>query len=180
MESRTYFFDKITGQKIVVDWRDARPGDKQYHWEQRGVPLRIGDRPARCRRPELMVLKRRLDREKLIGFARRDVAPIGCETKLDADSGRDVRKSAGVSRAEHPRRDQLRRNEKDSRRDTADSCRAWFKPDRAAESKIKEQTKATVRCILLEGQSGNRQVHFHRRETDTRSAIRAGVLIQSV
>ena len=37
----TYFFDKLTHQSIVVDWRDARPGDKQYHWEQRGVPFRI-------------------------------------------------------------------------------------------------------------------------------------------
>jgi prolyl-tRNA synthetase len=26
--------------------------------------------------------------------------------------------------------------------------RAWFKPDRATEAKIKEQTKATVRCII--------------------------------
>jgi prolyl-tRNA synthetase len=34
--------------------------------------------------------------------------------------------------------------------------RAWFKPDRATEAKIKEQTKATVRCILPgeTGQSG--------------------------
>ena len=38
---KSYFFDKATGQKIIVDWRDARPGDKQYHWEQRGVPFRI-------------------------------------------------------------------------------------------------------------------------------------------
>ena len=31
----------VTHQQIVVDWRDTRPGDKQYHWEQRGVPFRI-------------------------------------------------------------------------------------------------------------------------------------------
>ena len=32
---------RVTHQQIVVDWRDNRPGDKQYHWEQRGVPFRI-------------------------------------------------------------------------------------------------------------------------------------------
>ena len=47
-----------------MDWRDARPGDKQYHWEQRGVPLRIEIGP-RDVAAETVVLKRRLDREKL-------------------------------------------------------------------------------------------------------------------
>src|SRR5205823_5658751 len=36
----SYFFNKASDQRIVVDWRDTRPGDKQYHWEQRGVPFR--------------------------------------------------------------------------------------------------------------------------------------------
>ena len=43
-----YFFDKATNQAIVVDWRDNRPGDKQFHWEQRAegaVPrLEVGPR----------------------------------------------------------------------------------------------------------------------------------------
>ena len=63
---RHYFVDSTTAQKIVVDWRDARPGDKQYHWEQRGVPLRmeIGPRDVAA---GTMVLKRRFDREKIDG-----------------------------------------------------------------------------------------------------------------
>src|SRR5262245_5688579 len=40
-EISSYFFNKTTAQRIIVDWRDSRPGDKQYHWEQRGVPFRI-------------------------------------------------------------------------------------------------------------------------------------------
>src|SRR5687768_2062618 len=30
----TYLFDPATQQRVVADFRDARPGDKQYHWEQ--------------------------------------------------------------------------------------------------------------------------------------------------
>ena len=37
----SFTWDRESHQQIVVDWRDNRPGDKQYHWEQRGVPFRI-------------------------------------------------------------------------------------------------------------------------------------------
>src|SRR5688572_2131518 len=37
----SHVFDALTQQLVVADFRDARPGDKHYHWEQRGVPLRI-------------------------------------------------------------------------------------------------------------------------------------------
>src|SRR5215471_11221400 len=59
----SYFFDKTTHQRIVVDWRDSRPGDKQYHWEQRGVPFRLEVGPRDVAQ-NVAVLKRRLDRSK--------------------------------------------------------------------------------------------------------------------
>jgi len=43
----TYQYDIATEQRIVADFRDARPGDKQYHWEQRGVPFRMEVGPRR-------------------------------------------------------------------------------------------------------------------------------------
>src|SRR5207244_4117830 len=58
-----YTFDTHAHQQIVVDWRDARPGDKQYHWEQRGVPFRMEVGPRDVAQKQF-VLKRRLDREK--------------------------------------------------------------------------------------------------------------------
>ena len=57
------FFDKHTHQKVVIDLRDARPGDKQYHWEQRGVPFRIEVGP-RDVAGGAFVFKHRLDRNK--------------------------------------------------------------------------------------------------------------------
>src|SRR6185369_4642162 len=58
-----YFFDKLSSQAIIVDWRDNRPGDKQFHWEQRGVPFRIEVGP-RDVDGGAFVLKKRLDRSK--------------------------------------------------------------------------------------------------------------------
>src|ERR1019366_2583106 len=78
---KSYFFDKHTGQKIVVDWRDARPGDKQYHWEQRGVPLRIEVGP-RDVAAGVMVLKRRLDRAKE-NLPLKDLSPTWLRGRID-------------------------------------------------------------------------------------------------
>ena len=143
----SYFFDKSTGQKIVVDWRDARPGDKQYHWEQRGVPLRIEIGP-RDVAAGTVVLKRRLDREKLS-------VPIG------EMSGSWLRQKleqiqAAMFQKAREYRDQNTRDAgsydemKKILAEQGGFVRAYFKPDRASEAKIKEQTKATVRCIIRE------------------------------
>jgi len=142
---RNYFFDKITGQKIVVDWRDARPGDKQYHWEQRGVPLRmeIGPRDVAT---GTAVLKRRLDREKL-SVSLSEMTPDWLRAKLSQIQTAMFEKARAF-------RDQNMRDAisyDDMKKIIAEQggfVRAWFKPDRANEAKIKEQTKATVRCIL--------------------------------
>src|SRR6187455_1588249 len=56
---QSYLFNAATEQRIVVDFRDSRPGDKHYHWEQRGVPFRfeVGPRDVDA---GTLVLKSRL------------------------------------------------------------------------------------------------------------------------
>jgi len=54
--------------------------------------------------------------------------------------------------------------------------RCYFKPDREAEAKIKEQTKATVRCIPFEQQGTAGKCIFSGEETTNAGAVRAGVL----
>jgi prolyl-tRNA synthetase len=150
---RSYFFDKVKGQKIVVDWRDARPGDKQYHWEQRGVPLRIEIGP-RDVAGGVMVVKRRLDREKIsiplaelsAGWLRDKFAQIQAIMLDKARNYRDQNTRDAASFDEM----------KKILADQGGFVRAWFTPDRALEAKIKDETKATVRCILppVSGQNG--------------------------
>jgi prolyl-tRNA synthetase len=146
----SFTWDPVSHQQIVVDWRDNRPGDKQYHWEQRGVPFRIEVGP-RDVAAGAFVLKKRLDRSK--------------ETVQAGDASR----AWLVDRLDQVQRDLLGRARafRDASTRRADSydelkrivtteggfVRCFFKPDRANEAKIKEETKATVRLIPLE-QSG--------------------------
>jgi len=162
---KAYFFDKTTGQKIVVDWRDARPGDKQYHWEQRGVPLRIEIGP-RDVAGGTMVLKRRFDREKsAVSLA--ELSPAWLRQKMDQihaamfDRAKLFRDQNTHSAESY---DQL----KDILAKSGGFVRAWFKPDRAAEAKIKDQTKATVRCILLENGGETGKCIYSGETTDSR------------
>jgi prolyl-tRNA synthetase len=146
----SYTWDRETHQQIVVDWRDNRPGDKQYHWEQRGVPFRVEVGP-RDVAGGAFVLKKRLDRSK-------ETVQVG-----------DASRAWLVDRLDQMQRDMLARARafRDTSTRKAESydelkrivtteggfVRCFFKPDRAVEAKIKDETKATVRCIPLD-QSG--------------------------
>jgi prolyl-tRNA synthetase len=164
----SYFFDKITHQRIAVDWRDARPGEKHFHWEQRGVPFRleVGPRDVDA---ESLVLKSRLDRGK--------------ETvRLDAISADWLRKELEAAqdqlceRARRNREENTRRaSSYEELRRTLDESggfvRCYFEPGDEAEEKIQEETRATVRCIpfdqpttpgtcILSGKETNIEVLF--------------------
>ena len=148
----SYFFDKLTHQSIVVDWRDARPGDKQYHWEQRGVPFRIEVGP-RDVDGGAMVVKKRLDRSKeIVPLAQ--VSGQWLHGRLDAVQ-KEMLEKARAYRIANTRvagsYEELKTLVKEG-----GFVRCYFKPDRANEAKIKEETKATVRCIPFDqsGKSG--------------------------
>jgi prolyl-tRNA synthetase len=162
---KSYFFDKVTGQKIVVDWRDSRPGDKQYHWEQRGVPLRIEIGPRDVASGAAMV-KRRLDREKLT-VKLDELSPAWLREKLAAIQSAMFEKAKAFR--DQNTRDAASYDElKKILSEQGGFIRAWFKPDRAAEAKIKEETKATVRCILLEQSGETGKCVYSGQSTDTR------------
>jgi len=158
-----YFFDKSTGQKIVVDWRDARPGDKQYHWEQRGVPFRIEAGP-RDVQGSAFVLKNRLNRDKAI-------VPLA---EVSADWLRQKMTAAHQAMLERAKtfRDQSTRTAgsldelKKILTEHGGFVRCFFQPDIQNERAIKEQTKATVRCIPLDSGGNRGPCVFTGKETD--------------
>src|SRR5205807_685181 len=140
----SYFFDRSADQHIVVDWRDSRPGDKQYHWEQRGVPFRIEVGPRDVQQ-NVCVLKRRLDRSKET-VSLNDLSPQWLSAKL-----RDVH-TAMLEKARRFRDDNTRfaadyNQMKQILAEQGGFVRCYFEPDREAEARIKAETKATVRLI---------------------------------
>jgi len=159
-----YFFNDVTHQSILVDWRDARPGDKQYHWEQRGVPFRIEVGP-RDVDANSFVLKRRLDRGKetvQLGSA----SATWLRGKLD-EVQREMFERARRFRDENTRRADSYEQFRQLIADPGGFVRCFFKPGRAAEAKIKEETKATVRCIPFDQPGTKGKCIYSGEETDT-------------
>jgi prolyl-tRNA synthetase len=159
-----YLFDATTQQRIVADFRDARPGDKQYHWEQRGVPLRIEVGP-RDVDAGAFVLKSRFDGSKQT--VKLDEVGAGwLRGRLDAAH------DALYQRALKFRTDSTRRaatydEMKQILKEHGGFVRCYFKPDRNSEACIKDETKATVRCVPFDQPATPGKCIFTGEETAT-------------
>jgi prolyl-tRNA synthetase len=138
-----YFFDKLSGQSIVVDWRDNRPGDKQFYWEQRGVPFRfeVGPRDVDG---GAFVSKKRLDRSK-------EIVQLATATADWLRTSLDAVQNAMLDKARSFRDANIRTattyDEMKTLVAAGGFVRCYFEPNPENEKKIKDQTKATVRCI---------------------------------
>jgi prolyl-tRNA synthetase len=140
----TYLFDALTQQRIIADFRDARPGDKQYHWEQRGVPFRIEVGP-RDVDAGTFVLKSRYDGSKT-PIKLDEVGPGWLRSRLDA--AHDVLYQRALKfREDNTRRANSYDELKQILTEHGGFVRCYFNPDRGNEARIKDETKATVRCV---------------------------------
>jgi len=145
-ELLSVFFDKFTGQSVIIDGRDMRPGDKQYYWEQHGVPFRIEYGPRDVDAGQF-VLKRRVDRGKeTVPVAQANAAWL--RGKLDEAQQAMFDKALAYRNTNT--HDAGSYDEMKALLQKGGFVRAFFKPDKAAEARIKDETKATVRCIPLE------------------------------
>jgi prolyl-tRNA synthetase len=163
-EMESAFYDRNTHQKILIDWRDARPGDKQYHWEQRGVPFRVEVGP-RDVTGNAFVLKRRLDRGKeTVNLG--DVSHDWLAAKL-ADQQKAMFEKARAYRDGNIRDAASYDEMKKILSEQGGFVRVWFKEDPVAEKKIKDETKATVRCIPLSQAGGSGKCVYSGAETTT-------------
>jgi prolyl-tRNA synthetase len=159
-----YFFDRVTNQKILVDWRDVRPGDKQYHWEQRGVPFRIEVGPRDVQQ-NVAVLKRRLDRGKE-NVSINDMSPQWLSTKL-SEVHTAMLEKARKFRDENTRDAGSYDEMKKILSEQGGFVRVFFEPDKDAEAKIKAETKATVRVIPFDQSGTSGKCVYSGRETKT-------------
>jgi prolyl-tRNA synthetase len=143
----TYLFDATTEQRLVADFRDGRPGEKHFHWEQRGVPFRIEIGPRDVDQ-QSFVLKGRIDGSKeIIKLA--DVSAGWLKDKLEKAHAALFEKARAFREANT--RDAATYDElKQIIKEQGGFVRCFFNPDRANEQKIKEETKATVRCVPFE------------------------------
>ncbi|RKY18119.1 MAG: proline--tRNA ligase [Planctomycetota bacterium] len=161
---QSFFFDKHSHQRVIVDWRDARPGDKQYHWEQRGVPFRMEVGPRDVDKGGFM-LKNRIDGTKA-PTSMDDASPDWLRAGLEA--GQQALFDRAVAfRDENTRSASSYDELKAILKEHGGFVRCWFEEDAAAEAKIKEETKATVRCIPFDQPGGTGTCVFSGKETST-------------
>lgn len=141
------FFGEGHRQQIVLDLRDMKPVDKHFYWEQRGVPFRfeVGPRDVASKS---CVLKNRLSRDKEV-LPWEELSGAWLEDRIEnlqalllerARARTDESTITVNSYSELKKALEAR----------SGFVRCWFNPDEAAEKAIKEETKATVRCIPLE------------------------------
>ena len=148
-EQLTVSFDRQSCQSVVIDARDHRPGDKHFHWEQRGVPFRIEIGP-RDVAAGTCVVKHRLTGDKET-VKLEELSVDWLRAKLDAMQAAMLDK-ARAYRDTHTHRVSSYDELKAVLTNTGGFVRCFFKPGREAEAKIKEETKATVRCIPFDAQ----------------------------
>ena len=148
-------------QKSGRDLREGRAVEKHFHWEQRGLPFRFEVGPRDVAN-EAFVLKTRFDNSK--EFCKlAEVDPQWLQKKVQTVQEAMYQKALQFQRSktvEVESYDQLKEAVQ-----AGGFVRCWFHEDPQVEAQIKEETKATVRCIPLEQPGGVGKCIFSGRET---------------
>jgi len=160
-EERTLVLDKAERVSNIlraeqvrthIDVRDTlKPGAKFYEWERKGVPMRIEIGPKDVAKQQLVVVMR----TEVTGIQRKEmidesVALMTIRARLD-DYQRALRQAAIDRRDAHTYRDvrdyaQLRELVE---RDAGFVFGGWC-GSAECEQKVKDETKATIRCLPFE------------------------------
>jgi len=158
------------GVRIHVDDREAySPGWKFNEWEMRGVPLRIEIGPRDVEQDQVMLVRRDLsgrDRKTAtpIGGGLRDAVP---DTLAEIQS--NLYRRALSFREAHTARPKSYDGFCEA---VAEGfVDAWWCGDAACEAQIKEDTKATLRCIPLEQPPGTGTCIRCGREAEERAVF---------
>jgi prolyl-tRNA synthetase len=138
--------------RVKVDDREETPGFKFHDWEMRGVPLRIEVGPKDVEKGTVVFARRDLPGKEGKSFvpqagiaeaARLTLATIQVDMLKRATEFRDA------NTFEPKNYDEFKSIVEDG------FARAWWCGERECEAEIKEETKATTRCIPLDQPGGS-------------------------
>jgi prolyl-tRNA synthetase len=147
---RSRYRDFVT---VHIDDRDLRPGAKFYHWERRGVPMRIELGPKDLDKGQVCV-KMRVD--SAAGKGKEFVAEAEFLAKVHArlETYQDDLLAQARTRMQSNMVELDTWDEFLARFSGDESTFAWCHWDgtKETEAAIKAETKATIRCVPLPGQ----------------------------
>ena len=135
--------------RIQIDDRDnLRPGDKFFHWIQQGVPVRVEIGPRDVKQQSAMVARRDVRDKKLVPLG--EIADH--VMSLLQQIQRDLYQRALDFREANTRTAKSYEEFKEILEQEGGFIRAHWNGTREVEDLIKNETKATIRCIPLNDQ----------------------------
>jgi prolyl-tRNA synthetase len=152
------------GIRIKVDDRDhVSPGYKFNDWEMRGVPVRVEIGPRDVAKGSVALGRRDIPGREGKQFVSQDGLSIVVEQLLE-----DIHKAMYEKAKEflrqnthHPRDyDELKEAVKDG------FARVWWDGSTEDEMRVKEETRATIRCLPIDAPEGKGTCVYTGRETD--------------
>jgi prolyl-tRNA synthetase len=135
---------RAAGLRVTVDQREGmKPGAKYYEWEARGVPFRMELGPRDLASGNVMLARRTGGKEPVPqeGLAERMHAEIDAMQVALLEAAK-ARREANTLRGPKSKQEFIDFLERDG-----GFVYAGFCGDPAVEAEIKEQTKATIRCL---------------------------------
>ncbi len=149
--------DKVMAQlkdfRVKLDDRtEVTPGYKYHEWELRGVPLRLEIGPKDVEKNSVMAARRDMPGKPGKSFLSQDNLAEQVQDLLDTIQ------NALLVKAENFRDANIHEaNSYDELKQIVENgwAEAWWCGDPACEAKIKEDTKATSRCMNFEHQHGH-------------------------
>jgi len=149
----------LSGFRVKVDDRtEVTPGFKFNQWELRGVPLRIEIGPKDVANQSVALARRDFPRRDGKSFVPQAGIATTVEQMLTEIQSNMLAKATQFRDAHIFEPEDY--NEFKEIIDQDGWCFVWWKPDTENEAKIKEETKATLRCIPLDQPGGKGKCIF--------------------
>ncbi len=134
---------KRLGYSVKVDDRDMRPGPKFYEWEKRGVPVRIEIGPKDLANKSVVIVRRDTGEKQSIEIGKAADFIRELLAKIQNDMFAKALKFQQDNTFEVDTYEEFKKFLEEK----GGFIKAHWCGDAACEEKVKEETKATTRCI---------------------------------
>ncbi|HEY8109076.1 MAG TPA: proline--tRNA ligase [Patescibacteria group bacterium] len=135
------------GIRVFLDDDDqSRPGFKFNKWEARGVPIRIELGPKDLEAKSVTLARRDQDKKTTAKLSE----VVKTVTKMLDDVQSSLLKDATAFRDEHTHQPKDYESMAKLLSDQAGLVKTYWCGEEACEQKVKQETKATIRCLTLE------------------------------
>ncbi len=149
----------LTDFRVEVDDRtEVTPGFKFNQWELKGVPLRLEIGPKDVAKHSVALARRDIPGREGKSFVPQENIAATVREMLDTIQANMLEKATQFRDANIFEPDNY-----EAFKDVIENdgwCYVWWKPDSENEARIKEETKATLRCIPMDQPDGKGQCIF--------------------